>query len=176
MQLWSIQNRDFIDQAGPIIKADWSKLTCLDYFEKPYKWMLSKMHEHGIKAESMIWAWYQWSISQKKPDLNGFHTTPGSLMYCLELEVPDDLVLLSCFDGWHCVLNNWYMSLSEDEDNAMLDATDEQKQLSWDRIFDLNLRRHENWFGEVRAIQAVIPYIDRKWIKKVEPFIQCNST
>lgn len=34
---------------------------------------------------------------------------------CIEIEIPDDEVLLSDFDEWHCVLNRFLVSDTEEE-------------------------------------------------------------
>ena len=60
----------------------------------------------------------------------------GTSGVCLTVDIPDNKVLLSDFDAWHCVLNNWFCPLTNEEDelfeNEKGNLTIEE---SWDRIF-----------------------------------------
>jgi len=65
----------------------------------------------------------------------------------IELEIPDDEVLLSDHENWHCVLNDWYLHDVNDEegkweendawfDNLPSDVKESVKRNSWEKIFD----------------------------------------
>lgn len=59
----------------------------------------------------------------------------GTPIVLLTIEVPDNLVLLSDFDYWHCVLNDGDIIFPID-DSAVY--SEEEKQKSWENIFDIN--------------------------------------
>lgn len=70
-------------------------------------------------ARYLAWAWYAQNGKHNKPDLRSerWGYGPGNEQYaCIELEIPDDLALLSDFDVWHIVLNNGLISETEEED------------------------------------------------------------
>src|SRR5690606_31612297 len=98
-----------------IYKDDWMGKGQEWHWLDSYKWLVKQMNLRGIKCENPpIWAWYQWDEARKDPDLiGGGHGKIGVEHVCIEIEVPDELVLLSCFHTWGLVLNNWYCSLSE---------------------------------------------------------------
>lgn len=85
----------------------------------------------------------------------------------LAIEVPDNLVLLSDFDYWHCVLNDGDIIFPID-DSAVY--SEEEKQKSWENIFDISC----SFEGEVHphlSTQATMWEIKRKWVKKAEYFV-----
>lgn len=94
----------------------------------------------------------------------------------LELEVPDNQVLLSDEELWHYVLNNWYLNplwfnddyVENDEFDRLFNMPDSDKEKTWSRIFDVSPFDNEN----IRAgkfIQATFWEIKKKYIKKVYP-------
>ena len=100
-------------------------------YVRPYNWLVKQMKkEIGDSPEGVqypIWAWFLVDKHNKKPDMRlaGFRCYSPSVL--IELEIPDDRVLLTDFDMWHCVLNNGPMY------NANYDAKTEEE---FDRISD----------------------------------------
>lgn len=100
----------------------------------------------GVKVP--FWAWHTVDWKHRKVDLRTtlFRNYPDPTV-CLELEVPDDQVLLSDFENWHFVLNNWYLGDARsdkelDAEDAWLDSLSEsrrqeRKRQSWTKIFDV---------------------------------------
>ena len=95
-------------------------------FDAAYEWIAYQMKKRigpppdGV--EFPVWAWYKQNGKHKKPDLRSerWGYGPGEEEYaCIELEVPDELVLLSDFDEWHMILNNWIISDTEEEENQL---------------------------------------------------------
>ena len=94
-----------------------------------------------------VWAWYMWEGVRKKPDLrrerwgNGWE---GDRFACMEIDIPDDRVLLSDFDDWSLILVHGLIADSKEEDarlNKEFDslASDDQKKYmyqNWKRAFD----------------------------------------
>ena len=59
-----------------------------------------------------IWVWVR-----PKPDLRqAGYLQRGRKGVLLELEIDSHRILLSDFDAWHCVLNHWYLALTEYEE------------------------------------------------------------
>lgn len=132
-------------------------------YRPAYDWLVQEMRAKGIHPETPstaypIWAYHHWNgIAQKKPDLrsSGIRCFAAKQEQVLiTVDVPDDQVLISDYDGWHWVLNNWYFgSESECDDftrrceakgvNRWSDALRQDEELqrevirSWSGIFCL---------------------------------------
>ena len=145
-----------------------------------YRWMTGQMGSRigpPPEADSQaIWAWYRWDGATKTPDLRrAGHLMRGEKGVRLEIDYPNDQVLLSDFSLWHYVLNYWYLPSSEADGEAFESELAgrglsfiHQKPLpddtyhraivdSWDRCFDLE--RHEPGVSEReedKSIQATI--------------------
>jgi len=117
-----------------------------------YKWMRAQMRKRvgpGPKKGYPIWTWYQYSDAvHRKPDLrHTSHLPRGTQGVRIELEVPEEQLLLSDFDLWHYTLNNWYLPCSEADgerfEQWLTDskppkaARRKEKEKSWKRVFDL---------------------------------------
>lgn len=82
-------------------------------------------------------------------------------------------MLLSDFEAWHCVLNNGFCAISEEEDRLFeqgeLTITKEQ---SWERIFNIQKLRHsEMWNNGCQIVQGVTFGIQKEQILNAEYFI-----
>lgn len=161
-------------------------------FRRPYLWMIREMIKRigpsPIRSQYPVWFWFQWDKNKVKPDLrHSGHLMKGTKavrLTCL-LELSD--VVLSDFDDWHCVLNNWYCG-DDDADwdrwNAELESQgidphsgghwenpnplpeeyDRRRQASWQKIFDLNR-------SQVNTIQGTTWKIDRSQVIETTPFV-----
>ena len=160
MKLWTIQSIDVWEKLKEeeIISCDTKLAVHLkdeEYsFLESYNWMrkemINRIGDSPNKSNIYpIWGWYINRGLNKKPDLRRSAYGPsGEQMVCMELEIPDNKMLLSDFDLWHFVLNNWYLGDStneeeQDEEWRWLDTlSEEEKQkeieASWDRIFDVD--------------------------------------
>jgi hypothetical protein len=152
------------------------------YHVQAYRWMVAAMRRRGIdtRGRPPVWAWHSFNPPlRRKPDLRSSYslTTPGTRAVRLVIDVPDRLVLLSDFEAWHAVLNNWYLSFSEaehDRKEALEDRgrlTRSMIESSWNRIFDLRAG-DPVWRGEPdeRQIQACLPYLTASWVLETTPF------
>ena len=90
-----------------------------------------------------FWGWYRYSSLMVKPDLRqGGHAPRGTSCICVELELPEDSVLLSNFDSWGCILSG-YPVLPEEEWDRYYDEfkalpPEEQQKVklqTWEKIF-----------------------------------------
>lgn len=139
-------------------------------FPKEYDWLLSQMRKRipSFEGEYPIWLWPE----RKEPLSNKNHHLKRTAWVCLTLEIPDELVLLSDFDAWHCVLNNCYYLVNDEEEELY-----ENKQLtmskedSWERIFDLELSKELfKDYKESFWIQGTTGKIPLSAVKKVKYF------
>lgn len=187
IKLWTIQPIEIMD----IIKTE-GKFICNKEkssfgkdFKRPYTWMIKQMDKKGIlhpeNLDLPIWAWYKRNWKQKKPDLReGGYDTRGTKCVCIELIKPIDEVLLSDFETWHYVLNNMYLDTSEnekewDEQHNWFDSLEsslqiEEKEKSWNRIFDLTPFENE-WKRTGCDIQATFWELKEEDIQDIRYFI-----
>ena len=187
MRLWTIQPVEVCDviMNEGVYHCDISKSCFKD--DKPfidaYVWMKEKLTEkcgNEFGVPDMVWAWYIYDGKNKKPDLipSGYGQ-PGDKYACIELEIPDEQVLLSDFNNWHCVLNDCYCddSQSEEEwkkitewyDSLSGEEAIREKLNSWNNIF--NITRYENeWRRNGYYVQAVFWELRKDQIKSVKYF------
>jgi len=138
-------------------------------FRHAYDWMRAQMQRRipGYGGRYPWWGWHS-----PRPDLRrSGHLPRGTPGVRLELWLDPAQVLLSDFDAWHAVLNQGYLALSEDEDEAWyrrFEAAVPDRWAwpppepwhsdifaSWERIFDLEaLAASDDWAAGPRYIQA----------------------
>ena len=181
MILWTIQPLKVYNSIinGTIYKSDGRYIN--KNFKQPYSWMTEKMKEKIGKPPKgtryPIWAWYKYDSKRKKPDLRncGFGKQ-GEKMVCIEIDIPDNEVLLSDFDAWHFVLNNCYYDFkckNEEQFNETykwiesLPKEEKQKEIekSWDNIFNITEDNGE-WSKNGHWVQATFWTLKRENIKK----------
>ena len=190
MRLWTIQGIEIYEQlqrdgVAYCTKPAWSDD---EKFMKAYSWMVDEMRqrigEPPIKEIKFpMWAWYQYnSAKSKKPPRSWLDIQEGVSAY-MEIEIPDNEVLLSDFMNWHNVLNQYTLTnwkridkkteLLEKEVGKSLSFDDYpveiQKEIekSWEAIFDLDRRDKEvgRTHKRNRSIQATF------WMLKPENVI-----
>ena len=183
MKLWSIQSEDVwtrLSQTGryrtrrPPTLASARATAGL---RRAFVWMTAQLTKRvgpppapGIWP---VWAWYWWKDrDHPRPDLRvERHAYPrGARMVRIALEVPKDFVLLSDFNDWHFVLNNWYLSrvaaeadtFDHKEKRWPAAKVQAAKIESWARIFSLQ----RNF-----AAQAVLWELRKDWVTHVDYFV-----
>jgi hypothetical protein len=173
-----------------------------DDFKMAYNWMIEQM-KIRLKINMPddltypVWAWYQWCNEDKrKPDLRySGYGEKGTKLYRIEFEIEDHKVLLSDFDLFHFVLNYWYISKNEKENNVfdeemdknnitLLDLQDfnkksekinslrDQIEKSWNLIFDLDW--HDEYITSPKhekSIQAVFWELEWEQVIDIKEFI-----
>jgi len=175
MILWTIQHEHAygkMEKTG-VLRADKNYIFS-EFFEKSYLWMSNQMEKRiGHAPEGVIfpvWAWYQWEGKRKRPDMRIHGRNwgeKGTPIVLLTIDVPEDCVLLSDFDYWHCVLNDGDIIFPYDETAVYSEA---EKRRSWENIFYIDC----SFDGEEHHIlttQATLWEIKREWVKKAEHFI-----
>lgn len=101
---------------------------------------------------------------------------------CLEIDIPDDKVLLSDFETWHVPLNHGLMSDTEEEDAAQEayynSLTDEQKKAyrdwNWEQVFDVTPFEND-WVRRGSWVQATFWELRKEQIRKVRFFTTGKS-
>ncbi|TKI55941.1 DUF3841 domain-containing protein [Brevibacillus antibioticus] len=135
-----------------------------------YQWMMKQMKKRlsNYRGEHPIWLW------MKKPDMRHTgHFQEGTRCVRLTIELNKGDVLVSDFDDWHFVLNNWFCSDNEQEDSAFEKGLLKiSKEVSWERIFELNRVRDPKWHGDgERILQGTTGRIEIHHVKIVEHFV-----
>lgn len=190
MRLWTVQDKmayNDLCEKGVLhcdaALAEWLKE---DNFKKSYDWLVIEMKErvgeppNGV--EYPIWAWYLLYGENVNPDLRRveFRNYVGE-HYVIEVEIPDNKVLLSDEEYWHLVLNGGYFSDASEDDEAAeereekwfismpLVEQERVKRESWKKVFDKNCcpwRFVQATFWELSKEQVVSV---RKFYGKASP-------
>lgn len=150
----------------------------VEEFRVAYSWMIKQMIKQiGLPPAGVthpIWAWYRWDFQHKHPDFRTMRDYDDQV--CLELEMPDEQALLSDFDAWHTVLNDFYNSCVTNEEefeaefawfeNLPLKQQEQVKRKSWQHIFDVTPRRGK-WTQNGDFVQACFWQIHMHQVRKV---------
>lgn len=127
-----------------------------DYqFQRAYQWLHRQMLARGIASlgdrSGMFWMYVKTPYGLGKPDMRYRlykRFVDNGNMALLTLRIPKERVLVSDYDGWHWVLNNWYLhddtveDFDQTHDWLDLVRTVNHKKLqrlreqSWLHIFD----------------------------------------
>lgn len=166
MRLWTLQHENVLHivREKGVFRADGRR--CDRNFLESYAWLRQEVRKRvsGATGRPLIWAW-----RQPKPDLrHSGHLIKGTPGVRIELEIPDERVLLSDFDGWHFRLSSSYLPDSaadmeswHEQDRLRLRALQKENpnitvaelnrridepvmdviEASWERMFDLDLMR-----------------------------------
>ena len=127
-----------------------------------------------------VWAWYIRHWKRGKPDLRKerWNWGPGNEEYaCLEIEIPDEDVVLFDFDAWIIILNNGLLSDTEEEDKqqevifiSLSESEQEKYRLAnWQRAFDIS-PLDSDWITRGESVQATFWELKKEQIKKVQIF------
>lgn len=127
MILWTIQPEEvyrLLMDTG-VYHCDFNKSKMQDW-KMQYDWLAEQMSNRiGLPPANVsypVWAWHTWEGNRKRPDLrrerwgNGWK---GEQFVRMEIEIPDEQVLLSDFDAWSIILLNGLLSETEEEDNRL---------------------------------------------------------
>lgn len=189
MRLWTIQPVSVYEKLlnQKVLYVDKNladNITGKYSFKESYDWLIIKMKERiGVdeSAEYPWWAWYKRDYKHMKPDLReSAYEIKGTKCVCLELEIPDNEVVLSDFDTWHLVLNNcWYNPAHNEKEYDKLEdwydnlSQEEQQKLkvdSWDNIFNITPLSN-GWERNGAYVQATFWVLKLDYVKKIQYFI-----
>lgn len=168
---YEILRRDGVYRTNPAL-VDEHRLSA-------YHWIASELAKRTqpLPHTSLpVWAWYHAHGANKpKPDLRqSGHLPKGEKGVRIEFTIPKEMVLLSNFDAWHSVLNDWCFALDDDEyehyerleQTLPPDEFQGIKEQTWQKIFDLSLIPDPTTY----EIQAVFWELRLDWVKKVDFF------
>ncbi len=192
MLLWTIQPIEIwnmIQETG-VYRCDPEQCWAVEpEFQEKYNWLISIMKARiGVPPAGVtypVWGWYMQNGKRTKPDLRRerWHYGWGNEEYvCIELEIPDDQVLLSDFDVWCIVLNNGLISKTEEEDKEIyayydtLDPAAQQayKEKNWERVLDISpLNNH--WTKRGSWVQATFWELRKDMIRNARFFVTAHS-
>ena len=192
MKLWTIQPEEVYEEINSMgvyhCEEEKSTMKLLELTNE-YNWLVEQMKKHiGLPPEGVsypVWAWYKWSEDRKMPDLRAerwCYGSKGDIYYRMEIEIPDDKVLLSDFAGWNGILNNALLSETEEEDDKIYKiyealTTEEQNKMkakNWERVFDVSPLNNE-WIRRGESIQATFWELRKENIRKTTKFISANT-
>ena len=135
-------------------------------FQLAYRWMIKQLESRVAppcnQITTPLWAWYRsYNYRHQRPNFRWTRDYPDEV--CIEFEIPEEEVLLSDFEAWHFVVNNWYYSSARSEkeweqDEKRFDALSkiEQQRIkenSWQQIFDIT-PRHGEWTRNGEIVQG----------------------
>ena len=110
MLLYTIQPEEVLNiiQQEGTFRPEKNKLSNPEFLPA-YDWLREKMEERIGEAPDKerypVWAWY--SMDGEYSNILGEDWIKED-DYLLVLDIPDDRVVLTDFNAWHYVLNNWY--------------------------------------------------------------------
>lgn len=148
-------------------------------FQRAYQWMTKQLAAKVERPSSLIttpiWAWYRsHDYLHQRPDFRWVRDYPDEV--CIEFAIPDEQVLLSDFENWHFVLDDFYLGLATNEqefeqENAWfngLNVPQQQrvKEKSWQRIFDITPRTGD-WTKNGDSVQGCFWLLKREQIRRV---------
>jgi len=192
VRLWTIQPVEFWEASKEkgVLRSDGRRLAHGQDFRYPYRWLREQMKQRvpGYGGRPPLWFWLE------KPDMRKTCWSEGGLgVIRLEVEVPEERVLVSDFLLWHTPLNGGYLGTSEADDDAFYreaerrlgrkharvgdeDFPEDLKKrvlASWERIFPYRWRELEglDWFGEIPGLlQACAEEIRVEEVVRAEEF------
>lgn len=191
MKLWTIQLPEVFLQNLNENKAYRTDASKIDWpeFLPAYDWLCKHLEAKSPRPEGVsypIWAWHTFAGKRKKPDLRySGYGTRGTKLVCLELEIPDDKVLLSDFELFHFCLNKWwldpevfnnpnYNEETYDKNHAWFKSLSPERQQeelekSWRQILDVT-PFESDWIRRGSDIQAIFWELKPEYIRKVQFF------
>ena len=149
------------------------RLACREYAKTHLDWeIVDEICEKGISG-------YKVSATDRDAivEIKKRAAQHGERFVCIELEIPDGLVLLSDFHMWHFVLNRWPISDTEEEANRLdkfLESAEQDKaevflRQNWERVFDITPFENE-WTSRGDYIQSTFWELKYEYVKKVRSF------
>ncbi|HIW71595.1 MAG TPA: DUF3841 domain-containing protein [Candidatus Levilactobacillus faecigallinarum] len=170
MIMWTVQPMAVYQQLqrDGVFHCDPTQTWAMDdeYFQPAYQWMANQMTRRIGPAPANvtvpIWAWYRRDWQHKRPDFRYYHDYPDQV--CLEVEVPEEQVLLSDCDEWNVIINDGVlMKANTDEEFDVACARYQQmsskqqtafKLRSWKRVFEIDPVHDDTGFWQGKDVQG----------------------
>ena len=166
-----------------VYRCDFEK-SSMPEWKLQYNWLVAQMKkrigEPPAGVSYPVWAWYRQFGRREKPDLRRERWCYGSngMTYrCMEIEIPDDQVLLSDFDMWNLVLMDALISRTEAEDDMLCaeydklsdDGKKKMLENNWERVFDITPFEND-WTLQGDSVQATFWELRREQIRRTWTF------
>lgn len=191
MRLWTVQPYGVFQemQKKGVYRCNHKKSEFIqewDGFASAYDWISKQMRKRignppkGV--EYPVWAWYLHEGKNKRPDMRRSDVRVNEKSVLWEVEIPDNEVLLTDEEYWHCVLNDYLYHKANKENISIeqweIEANKEDKyydslspkektqykEKSWENIIcspNCNSSYVQATFWELKASQ-----IRKAWILK----------
>jgi len=176
----------YITSSEKWAREHWNEGSDHDWWEGKVglrNWTLKETYEYMIKqmakrvpnysGDYPVWA-YGW-----KPELVYYRPEYKAGQIYMTIDVPEERVMLSSFEGYHFVMGGNYFAISEEEDRAIEkkypnpnDIPRDIIEKSWERIFDKDLKYDPDWLGDLDW-QACIDRVylhEIKTIRQLKPW------
>lgn len=173
MRLWTVQPEGLYEKlkTEKVLHCDPAQSEWVTEcgFGPAYDWISKQMKvRFGPPPKGVIypfWAWYTIDWRHQKPDLRRteFRAYKGNQV-CLEIEIPDNMVLLSNETSWHIVLNDAYYGDCVDKqemekEDAWFNNLPPKEQAfvkmkSWEKIFIVSPPYESAWECRGKYVQA----------------------
>lgn len=193
MILWTIQTEEVYEQlmGSGIYRTDESLSLAGDIedFKLQYDWLADKMRFLvGNPPEGVVypvWAWHTWEGHRKRRDMRRRgYGTKGLKLIQMEIDIPDDKVMLTDFDLWVAALHGCNIDIEteadadEDKNNLFTAVKTERYQeykemiiKSWDRCIGCDQKYNDLFmYKGGRSIQATFWELKSDQVKKVWHF------
>ncbi len=185
MKLWTVQPISVLErlEQNQVYRCDESLCGWNDTEEhlQAHQWMARQLEQRvsappeGVKFP--LWAWHTTYGKHEAPDFRkSMFRRYEDQRVCIELDIPDDKVLLSDYDAWQEVLNDEYIDFALSEEDYRLERANyeslmpeeqlEVKVKSWERAFGI-LPYRNNWRRIGFFVQACFWEIKLEYVKSV---------
>lgn len=174
--VWNILVREGLFSCD-VKKSSFSNIEC---FRTSYDWLVMRMNQRIENPKNIcypIWGWYVFDGDNKQMNLESMGSRNflerGTRAVCIELEIPRAEVVLSDYERWNSILENFFVC-SENEDasdveriDSELDSMPESERQrriedSWNNIFTINNSKY---------VQATFWELKMEYVKSVKHFI-----
>lgn len=126
-------------------------------FQDAYAWMKRSMASAGMHSPepgiSPWWCWVRREENHPEPYIEDTESLNDPVV--LELSVPSEQIVLSCFDLWHFVLNKCYVWASE-LDEQDFDRAQESAEEGSDAALQLQQRMQKSWSAVFELDQCAV--------------------
>jgi hypothetical protein len=180
IDVWTIQDREnwplMYDVASCSYFGEWHHKDSFSHDDdgdqdsdtiKAYEYMNTQLHERieNFSGDAPVWVWPfkpnirsymrgMWAIKEYNSKKN--REKPDFVL--VRARVPRKRILFSCYDLWHCCLNNWPITEQELEDD---DPLYNDPASTWHLIFDINTKNKalKVNYGADRRVQGCVDRI-----------------
>ncbi len=177
MRLYTVQHKLALDEIlnGANFYCD-EKFADVD-FKKAYNWLKVQM-ERILKCKiptNLYPIWFHSCIQafgfevENQDELDNLFYFKEKDYYLLEFEIPDDMLVMSDYEKWHCVLNNSFLDKGfykpYDEIEPFKSYSSSEIEESWKEVFNIS-------DTDILDIQITSPFVNLHWLVKYQPVHQ----